>query len=350
MGGTKTPEESLAERRGCLRSTLSAAALLAILLMLAGFGLTVYWYFTPYRGFRTETFVEIEHGMSSREIAEKLQQQGVVRSSWAFLAIHMLQPHAPLQAGEYRFGTAQTPWQVFDKIRRGETFYEEFTVPEGSDMFDIAGLLRSSDTVAPAAFLKAAADAKSIHDLDSQAPNLEGYLFPSTYRVTHKTTARQLCRMMTDEFRKQWQALGGDKQADKIHQIVILASLVEKESASPTERPEIASVFLNRLRLNMPLQCDPTTVYAALLENRYNGVIHKSDLASRSLYNTYTHAGLPPGPIANPGALSLKAALYPADTNYLYFVAKANGNGTHVFSSTLADHERAVLEYRKGSR
>lgn len=350
MSETKPPEKNLAERRGCLRSTLSVAALLAILLLLTGFGLTAYWYFTSYRGFRTETFVEIEHGMSSRQIAEKLQQQGVVRSRWAFLAIHLLHPRAPLQAGEYRFGAAQTPWQVFEKIRRGETFYEEFTVPEGSNMFDIAGLLGSSDTVAPAAFLKAAADAKSIHDLDSQAPNLEGYLFPSTYRVTHKTTARQLCRMMTDEFRKQWQALGGEKQADKIHQTVILASMVEKESASPTERPEIASVFLNRLRLSMPLQCDPTTVYAALLENRYNGVIHKSDLERRSLYNTYTHTGLPPGPIANPGALSLKGALYPADTNYLYFVAKPNGGGTHVFSSTLAQHERAVMDYRKGSR
>lgn len=350
MSATKLAEDSLAEQRGCLGRALSIGALLAMLVILAGFGLAAYWYFTPYRGFRTETFVEIEHGISSRKIAEKLQRQGVVRSRWAFLAIHLLHPGAPLQAGEYRFGTAQTPSQVFDKIRRGEIFYEEFTVPEGSNMFDIAGLLGSSDTVAPAAFLKAAATAKSIHDLDSQAPNLEGYLFPSTYRVTHKTTARQFCRMMTDEFRRQWKALGGEKQADKIHQIVILASLVEKESASPVERPEIASVFLNRLRLAMPLQCDPTTVYAALLENRYHGVIHKSDLASRSLYNTYSHAGLPPGPIANPGALSLKAALYPADTNYLYFVAKLNSGGTHVFSSTLAEHQRAVADYRKGSR
>ncbi len=339
----------MADRPGCLGKALSVVAVLAILAVIVGCGLAAYWYFTPYRGFHTETFIEIERGMSSRVIADKLQRQGVVRSRWAFLAIHLLHPHSPLQAGEYRFGTAETPWQVFNKIRRGEIFYEEFTVPEGSNMFDIAGLLRSSDTVTAPAFLKAAADATSIHDLDSQAPNLEGYLFPSTYRVTHKTTARQLCRMMTDEFRRQWKALGGEKQADKIHQVVILASLVEKESASPAERPEIASVFLNRLRLAMPLQCDPTTVYAALLENRYKGVIHKSDLASRSAYNTYTHAGLPPGPIANPGALSLKAALYPADTEYLYFVAKPNGGGTHVFSSTLAEHEKAVAEYRKAA-
>ncbi|MBV9266091.1 MAG: endolytic transglycosylase MltG, partial [Acidobacteriaceae bacterium] len=182
---------------------------------------------------------------------------------------------------------------------------------------------------------------------DPQAPSLEGYLFPSTYRVTHKTTARQLCRMMTDELRKQWKTLGGKDRTDQVHQIVTLASLVEKETAAPVERPEIASVFLNRLRLHMPLQCDPTTVYAALLENRYRGVIHKSDLASASPYNTYTHAGLPPGPIANPGLLSLKAALFPADTNFLYFVAKPNGAGAHVFSATLEEHERAVAEYRR---
>ncbi len=331
------------------RKSALAAISLVIIGALVAIGLAAYWYLTPYRGFRTETFVEIEHGMSSRAIARKLQTQGVVRSRWAFLAVRLLHPGAPLQAGEYRFGAAQTPFQVFDTIRRGEIFYEEFTIPEGSNMFDIAGLLANSDTVAPAAFLRAAADSTSIRDLDAKAPDLEGYLFPSTYRVTHKTTAHQLCRLMTEEFRRQWKALGGDKQSDKTHQIVIVASLVEKESALPDERPKVASVFLNRLRLGMPLQCDPTTVYAALLENRYRGVIHKSDLASLSPYNTYTHAGLPPGPIANPGSMSLKAALYPADTDFLYFVAKPNGAGSHAFSSSLAEHEKAVLQYRRGT-
>jgi len=326
------------------------AAALLILAALAIIGIAAYWYLSPYRNFGTETFVEIEHGMSSRAIAAKLEKQGVVRSRYAFLLVRALHPRAPLQAGEYRFGSAQTPFQVFDKIARGEIFYEEFTIPEGSNIFDIAGLLANSDTVKPNAFLTAVADPSLIRDLDPQAPNLEGYLFPSTYRVTHKTTARQLCRAMTDEFRRQWKLLGGDKQNDRIHQIVILASLVEKESASPQERPEIASVFLNRLRLNMPLQCDPTTVYAALLEHRYRGTIYKSDLASLSPYNTYTHAGLPPGPIANPGTASLKAALYPADTNYLYFVAKPDRSGTHVFSATLAEHEKAVQDFRRGSR
>ncbi len=336
----------MAEQRGCLRPFLWLVLTVVLLAIAIGGGLAAYWYLTPYRGFSAETFVEIEHGMSSRAIARKLAKQGVVRSRWAFLAVRALHPQAALQAGEYRFGSAQTPGQVFDKIARGEIFYQEITIPEGSNVFDIAGLLGNSDTVKPAAFLQASADPTSIRDLDRRAPTLEGFLFPSTYRVTHKTTARQLCRMMTDEFRKQWKALGGDKQQDRIHQIVILASLVEKEAAAREERPQVASVFLNRLRLSMPLQCDPTTVYAALLENRYRGAIHKSDLASLSPYNTYTHAGLPPGPIANPGAMSLKSALYPADTNYLYFVAKSDRSGS-TFSATLAEHERAVMEYRK---
>jgi len=340
----------MSERRGCFGRLLAWTATLVLLAVLGLAALGAYWYLSPYRNFNNETFVEIEHGMSSRAIARRLEEKGVVRSRWAFLAVRMLHPQATLQAGEYRFGSAQTPGEVFGKLQRGEIFYEEFTVPEGSNIFDIAGLLANLNTVTAAAFLEAAADPTSIRDLDSQAPNLEGYLFPSTYRVTHKTTAKQLCRMMTEEFRKEWRLQGGEKQAERTHQIVILASLVEKESAMREERPQVASVFQNRLRLSMPLQCDPTTVYAALLENRYRGTIHKSDLASTSPYNTYTHAGLPPGPIANPGAMSLKAALYPADTNYLYFVAKPDHSGSHTFSATLAEHERAVQEFRKGSR
>jgi UPF0755 protein len=157
--------------------------------------------------------------------------------------------------------------------------------------------------------------------------------------------------MMTKEFRKEWHKLAPTELPEGgVHQVVTLASLVEKETGLVNERPMVASVFTNRLRLNMPLQCDPTTVYAALLENRYNGVIHKSDLASANPYNTYAHAGLPPGPIANPGAPSLKAVLDPAADAYLYFVAKADGSGGHHFSSTLAEHEKAVAEFRHASQ
>jgi UPF0755 protein len=326
---------------------LFLAAVLFCLVLGAGAGL--YWYFGPYKGYAGERFIEINRGTSTQEIAQALAHEGVVRTRWAFLAIRILEPRAKLQAGEYRFGSAVTPWQVFNKIRRGEVFYQDVTVPEGSNIFDIAAVLAATGTVAPKAFLSAAADPSMIHDLDPRAGSLEGYLFPSTYRLSHQSTAKQLCTMMITEFRKQWKAIGGDPHNGEIHDIVTLASLVEKEAARPAERPIIASVFENRLRLHMLLQCDPTTVYAALLENRYRGTIYKSDLTSTNAYNTYTHSGLPPGPISNAGVASLKAALQPAQTNYLYFVAKGDGSGSHHFSATLAEHDQAVSAYRKTS-
>lgn len=325
--------------------------LLTCAILLLGFAICAivagYWFLGPYRGFGPETFVDIEHGMSSRAIARDLARHGVVRSSWAFLAIRVLHPSATLQAGEYRFGSAATPWGVFEKISRGDIFYENLTVPEGSNLFDIAAALRNLHSIASEAFLRVATDANGIRDLDVRAPGLEGYLFPSTYRITHTTTAVRLCRMMTNDFRKAWISIGGPSNQDETHRIVVVASMIEKETAIPEERPLVASVFYNRLSLGMPLQCDPTTVYAALLDKRYRGTIHKSDLASENPYNTYTHAGLPPGPICNPGKASLEAALHPAQTDYLYFVARPDGSGRHTFSATLADHLKAVMAYRR---
>lgn len=324
--------------------------MLAAVLLVGAAGAGAFWYLGPYRAPQEETFVQIDRGMSTRVIADKLAEQGLVRSPWAFLAARALQRRARLQAGEYRFGAEQTPFEIFDKIRRGQVYYVEVTIPEGSNMFDIAAIIERSTTLKAADFLKAAASPDAIRDLDPSAPTLEGYLFPSTYEVTHSTTAAQLCKMMTSEFHKQWHALEPEAlPAAELHRVVTLASLVEKETGLAAERPIVASVFSNRLRLNMPLQCDPTTVYAAELENRYNGVIHRSDLASTNPYNTYAHAGLPPGPIANPGAQSLKAALHPADANYLYFVARADGSGGHHFTSTLAEHEKAVADFRRAS-
>jgi UPF0755 protein len=194
-------------------------------------------------------------------------------------------------------------------------------------------------------FLTAARDPSLIRDLDPRAETLEGYLFPNKYRVYRKTTAREICRMMTSEFRSQWQAVASG--ANSVHDSVTLASLVEREARLPEERPRVASVFENRLRIGMRLQCDPTTVYASLLENRYRGVIHQSDLDSENPYNTYRHAGLPPGPIANPGLSSIRAVLSPEDTPYLFFVAKADGSGGHTFSGSLQQHDVAVAQYHR---
>ena len=321
-----------------------------VLAITGGLGAAGVWYLGPVRAPQEETFVEIEHGMSSRAIAALLAGEGLVRSNWAFLAIRFLHSRAKLQAGEYRFGAEQTPFEIFDKISRGQVYFVVVTIPEGSNRFDIAAILEGATAIKPADFLTASSQAESIRDLDPKAPTLEGYLFPSSYQVTHTTTAKQLCRMMTNEFRKQWRALAPEPLSGaEVHRIVTLASLVEKETGLASERSLVAGVFGNRLRLNMPLQCDPTTVYAALLDSRYNGVIHKSDLASTNPYNTYTHSGLPPGPIANPGAQSLKAALHPSAESYLYFVARGDGSGGHHFSATLTEHEKAVADFRKAS-
>jgi len=219
-------------------------------------------------------------------------------------------------------------------------------VPEGHNLFDIAHAVGQLGFIQPEEFLAAARNTALIHDLSPSAPTLEGYLFPSTYRLTRHTTADQLCRLMTDQFRRVWKELGGTGAAAT----VTLASMVEKETAVPEERATVAAVYRNRLEAGMPLQCDPTTIYAALLENRYQGKIFRSDLASQNAYNTYAHAGLPPGPIANPGRGSLEAALHPAASDFLYFVAKPDGSGAHRFSVNLAEHEKAVKEYRRGLR
>jgi UPF0755 protein len=333
-------------KRGCFRTFLIFAVLV---LMAAGFVAFAAWeLMTPYQGYQNEVFIELEHGTSTKQLAARLQDSGVIRSRYAFLLWRALHPKAPLQAGEYHFDRPLTPGEVFERIRRGEIFYESLIVPEGSNMFDIAELLKTLRSVKSIDFVKAASDPGLIRDLDPQAPSLEGYLFPSTYRVTRKTTAADLCKQMTGEFRREWRSLTNGQAGMDVHRTVTLASLVEKETAAPSERPLIAAVFSNRLRANMPLQCDPTVVYAALRNNNYRGTIFRSDLANTDAYNTYTHPGLPPGPIANPGAASLKATLDPPEVSYLYFVAKPGSVGQHAFSSTLTEHDAAVKAYREG--
>ena len=318
------------------------AALAAVALLVAGFALL-----SPYRGFEGDTYVEIPRGTGAVGIAQALADEGVIRYPWQFWLMRALRPSARLQAGEYRFAEAASVREVFDRMARGDIYYLEFTVPEGSNIFDIARSLEAQRLMTAEDFLSAATDPSSISDLAPEAKTLEGYLFPSTYRLSHHTTAAQLCKRMTDEFRRQWNRLAAGQTAEA-HRTVTLASLVEKETGVAQERPLIAGVFTNRLEKGMRLECDPTTIYAALLENRYRGAIHRSDLARANPYNTYQNAGLPPGPIANPGAQALAAALHPAETDYLYFVANPSGDSHH-FSASMAEHEKAVVAYRNAS-
>ncbi len=325
-----------------MKKGIAAGALVAV----AGF--LAWALLAPYRGFGAETFVQIPRGAGSSAMGEALQRAGVIRYSWAFVVERAMRPGAKLQAGEYRFAKDASVGDVFGRIAHGDIYYFDFTAPEGSNIFDIARLLEEKGVMTSAEFLEAASDTAPIRDLAPQAQTLEGFLFPSTYRLTHSTTAPQLVRMMTDEFRKEWARLAKGPVADA-RRTVTLASLVEKETGVAEERPLVASVFTNRLAKGMRLECDPTTIYAALLDNRYRGKIHKSDLASANPYNTYQNAGLPPGPISNPGAASLQAALAPAETDFLYFVAKPAG-GSHQFSATLAAHQKAVQAYRHGAQ
>jgi UPF0755 protein len=333
-------------RRGGCRGLLTRLVLIAIVLLVAA-GAGVYFMLArEYKGFQDEVLIEIPKHTGTRAIANQLAKAGVIRGSWEFLAARAVHPQARLQAGEYRFSEPATVWTVFDRIARGDIVSYELQVPEGSNMFDIAALIEKLGVV-HGDFLKEARNAAPIHDLAPEAPTLEGYLFPSTYKLMRNMTAAQVCRLMTDTFRKKWQQLAKAGQAVQVNKIVTMASLVEKETGVAEERPTVAGVFTNRLRIGMLLDCDPTTIYAAMIEHRYRGTIHKSDLENQSPYNTYQHAGLPPGPIANPGAASLKAALSPADTTYLYFVARGDGSGGHHFSTTIAEHNRAVAAYRR---
>jgi UPF0755 protein len=297
----------------------------------------------PYKGFTEPVFVEFERGTSTRSIATMLKNKGVIEDRWLFLAARMLRRGKNLQAGEYQFVKAATPLDVFGRISRGDIYYMELLIPEGYNIFDISEAVGKLGTMKPETFLAAARNPAMIRDLDPQAPSLEGYLFPNKYRVYRHTTAQQICRMMTNEFREQWKAL---QTRANVHNTITLASMVEREAKRPEERPVVASVFHNRLDVGMKLDCDPTTVYAALLENRYRGTIYKSDLANTSAWNTYQHAGLPPGPIANPGLSTIQAAMAPAETRFLYFVAKADGSGGHNFSESLHQHVAAVASYQ----
>lgn len=315
------------------------------LLVLAGLAAGWVWHLLnrPYQGFQDQVFMDFPVRTRTEEMARLLADKGVIEKPWYFTAARVLSPHSVLQAGEYQFTKPASALEVFARIARGDVFYQVLTVPEGHNMFDIVEDLKPLGLITGPDFLAAAQNAASIRDLDPDAPSLEGYLFPDSYRLNRHTTAATLCRTMTNRFREEWKTLG---PAQNAHEVVTLASMIEREAKLPEERPVIASVFTNRLKIGMKLDCDPTTVYAALLEHRYRGKIYKSDLASPNAYNTYTNRGLPPGPIANPGVRSLKAAIQPASSNYLYFVAKGDGSGGHSFSDNLVGHLAATAMLR----
>jgi UPF0755 protein len=292
-----------------------------------------------------ETFVEVVPGMGSRGIAALLEEHRIIRSRYAFDLWHVLRG-GTLKAGEYRFEQPATLAAVYNRLVRGDVYTRTVTIPEGFNLFDIAQAVQDAQLGSKESFLAAAKqDVALIADLDPGAKNLEGYLFPDTYRFQRHQPPSQLLAAMVRRFRQSSASIGleGDD-----HRIVTLASLVEKETPVAEDRPLVASVLENRLAKDMPLMTDPTVIYAALLEKKYRGAIYESDLKRDSAYNTYRHAGLPPGPICSPGIASLQAAMHPKDSKFLYFVADASGSGHSRFATTLEEHERNVSAYRRG--
>lgn len=303
----------------------------------------------PFRGYNTgDQVVSVPAGASSTSIGERLVSSGVVRDSVTYrLALWRTRAARRLKAGDYRFDRPMSAREVVEKIARGEvdqivvTFREGLTIPEMAAVFEARGLGSVAD------FVRAASDPSPIQEIDPQAPDLEGYLFPDTYALPRGTNAGQLVRMMVDRFSQVLTPeLRGaaERQGSSVRQLVTLASLVEKETARGDERSTIAAVYRNRLAIRMGLQCDPTVIYALQKAGRFDGNLRRDDLAFDSPYNTYRYPGLPPGPIAAPGKASLEAAARPADVDYLYFVSR--NDGSHAFARTLAEHNRNVQTFQ----
>jgi peptidoglycan lytic transglycosylase G len=319
-----------------------------LLLLILAAGYTGVALFLPYQGFPSGgVYVDIPRGASQRTIARQLSQNGVVRSRVAFEALSRSRKRRTLEAGEYFFDHPVTSLEVFDTLANGRVYVKELVIPEGFTMFDIADLAASEGFMTRDEFLSAARDPSPIRDLAPDAPSLEGFLFPATYEFPRHMTGKDMTAAMVKRFKQVWSGLppAGEPASHKsVQDVVTLASLVERETPKPEERPHVAGVFTNRLRIGQPLQCDPTVVYALTLAGKYTGKLDGADLRFESPYNTYHNRGLPPGPIANPGEASLQAALAPSATDDLYFVA--NTEGGHFFSKSLEEHNQNVARYR----
>ena len=302
------------------------AALMAIVIVTAlAVGLWGYRLMArPFKGYpEAETYVEIVPGSSPQTMGRALAAAGVVDGAMAFrIAVWLEGAGRRLQAGEYRFDAPLTPQAVVDKIVRGDVFLRPVTFREGLTIRQMAAIFAERGFGSADEFIAAASKPGPVRALDPQAPDLEGYLFPDTYTLPRRTTAAGL----------------------SVRELVTLASLVEKETAKGEERPLVAAVYANRVKIGMGMQCDPTVISALARAGRYTGNLTRADLQFDSPYNTYRYAGLPPGPIAAPGQASLEAAANPAGVPYLYFVSR--NDGSHAFASTLAEHNRNVFEFQ----
>jgi len=290
-----------------------------------------------------QKFVLLRPGYSTRRIAAELKNAGVICSVPVFLVWHQFHKNRSLKAGEYLFEKSVDLREVHSRLAHGDVYIHTVVIPEGYTIFDIAQAIQDSGLGQKQEFLAAATVLTPlITDLDPQAQSLEGYLFPDTYEFTRTLSIEDMIELMVKRFRREAQAIG---LTTDMHRTVTMASIIEKETAAADERPLVASVYYNRLEKKIALDADPSVIYAELLSGTYGGGLHHADMQVDSPYNTYRHAGLPPGPIGNPGRTSLEAALHPATSGFFYFVS--NGNGHHRFAKSLEEHNRNVAAYRK---
>jgi UPF0755 protein len=341
----------MARRRRSVRkkktSGVSGFLLTVFLLLLLAAGAGAWLILTPY-GPESETYVELAPGATSLRMGAQLEEAGIVRSRYAFFLMRWWK-RGTLHPGEYRFDHPAAVAEVYARILRGDVSSKTVTIPEGSSIYEIASRLEQAGLGTRQEFLFAATRQTGlIADLDPDARSLEGYLFPDTYRFARRATPTQICATMVHRFRTVAAQLG---LKGNVHRLVTMASLIERETAVASERPLVASVFENRLAKKMPLMTDPAVIYGLEVEGRWRGGIYASDLKYDTPYNTYLHPGLPPGPVANPGLQSLRAALEPAQSNYLYFVAAgADPQGHSRFAATLEEHNHNVAGYRRAMK
>ena len=327
-----------------MRTALIASfwSLLALIWIILGL-----FYFQASRPVSNNTqlqIFEIKPGMTLNKVAKKLSREGLILSSSAFQAIALLQEKQKLiMIGEYNVSPSMLPTEILQRITSGKTILHPVTIPEGYRIIEIGDILVKNGLADKEKFLEQTKNTKLLKEISTDS--LEGYLFPETYHFGKFTDEKTIVKKMVDTFKertlKQEFLNRAKEMGFSFHEIITLASLIEKETGKDSEREQISSVFHNRLKKNMLLQTDPTVIYA--IEN-FDGNIKKRHLKIDSPYNTYRYKGLPPGPISSPGLKSIVAALYPANTSNLYFVSRRDGS--HQFSSTLNQHNEAVQKYQ----
>jgi UPF0755 protein len=328
-----------------VRLGLISAALL-LLLFITWFSLEFY---RPIKTPPNTVIFEIERGQTAKEIAYNLKKNKIIKKTWPILlGYRVFYSAQSLKAGEYAIAIPDSPKNILQLLSEGSVYLHSITIPEGLIIQEMADLLDKEGFAVKQDFLKYAEDASLIHSLDMDAPNLEGYLFPETYRFAKGTPAEEIVAAMVFQFTKiftpEW-VERAEELGMSIRDIVTLASLIEKETSLSEEKKIISAVFHNRLKIGMKLDCDPTIIYVLKLEGRFKDRLRTRGLKYDSPYNTYLYAGLPPGPIANPGKDSIESALYPAEEKFLYFVSK--NDGSHHFSKTFREHQNAVNKYQR---